>query len=79
MKEEKELLALKDKINLAKTEKSTIEGRLIELRERMKKELGVDTIEEAEIQLKERQKEAAKLEENITQGLADLRTKYDSK
>jgi chaperonin cofactor prefoldin len=73
---EKRLMDLKDKIERTKTEFSRAEGALQQLHERLEKEFGVKSEEEAIALLSSLQKQEDALNEKIKALVEDMEAKY---
>jgi predicted nucleic acid-binding Zn-ribbon protein len=63
---------LEAQLERAKTEKAQIEGKLDSLKEQLKKQFGVASLKEAEVEHKKMVKEIADLGEEQSQVVADL-------
>ena len=68
-----ELLALQEKIEDAKSEKSRIEGELTSLLKRLKEEFGSDDVAQVEKKVEAMKQQAARLRKQIEEGLGVLR------
>jgi len=75
---EKQLLALKEEIEEAKSEVSKLEGRREQMMDTLKKDWDCETLEEAETKLEKMRKDFETLEEQIQEGLEELDEKYKS-
>ena len=73
---EKRLMDLKDKIERTKTEFSRAEGALQQLHERLEREFGVKSEEEAVALLSSLQKQEDALNEKIKALVEDMEAKY---
>jgi len=70
------LLDLKKEIENAQTKLSTIEGQKSMLMKQLSKDLGCDSVKEAEKLLGTTKKEADRLNEEINNGLNELENEY---
>ena len=72
-----DLKNLKDNIDNAKTNLAKLEGRETELLKQLKKDFGVNTIEEAEKKITQLEKEYKKKKESIEKDYKTLKEQYD--
>ena len=70
------LLKLKEEIDNAKEEKAGFQGQLKGLMDRIKKEYGCDTLEEAEKYLNELREKKKELEKKLNRGIEELEQEY---
>lgn len=77
MNVEKELLALKEKIERAKVEKAQAEGALTELEKRLSSEFGLDEYIDVERKLDEIEEEIKDVSIQIEDKMKDIREKFD--
>lgn len=71
-----ELLNLKEKIENAKTEKATVNGKLQSITERLEGEHGCTTVVQAKELVKKLQTEKEQLEDKLETGMKKLREAY---
>lgn len=71
-----DLMRMKEKMEKAKTEKAQVEGRLQAVMERMEKDFGCKTVEEAEKRLSQLSKEADVLQSSLQAKVTELKEKY---
>lgn len=74
---EKQLLKMKERIELEKQEKSRLQGKLDSLMDRLKKEYRCETIEEAKKKLVDLETERAQLEEQIDDKAKLIESRYE--
>jgi predicted nucleic acid-binding Zn-ribbon protein len=74
---ERKLLDLKQDIDKAKTNVSQLEGQKAQLLQTLKNDWKCNTVEEAEVKLKEMEKECEDLNTQIDEGVAKLQQDYE--
>jgi flagellar biosynthesis chaperone FliJ len=74
---QEDLKNLKDNIDNAKTNLAKLEGRESELLKQLKKDFGVNTVEEAEKKIAQLEKEYKKKKESIEKDYKTLKEQYD--
>jgi len=74
---EQDLLALKKKIEQAKTDHARAEGALEETKKRLKDEFGFSTLEEIDAEIKRIDAEIQRAEGELQEKVRDLKEKYD--
>ena len=72
-KEARELLAMKQRIETAKTEKARVEGELNAIKKTMKDEFGTDDPKKIQTKVTALRDQVGRLRMQITEGLAVLR------
>ena len=73
---EQKLLKLKREVEQAKSAHDQAQGKLQGLMERLKKEFECTSLEMAELKVTELEEEADRLEEEITEGLVEIKEKW---
>jgi len=74
---EKQLLELKEDVEIAKTKVSELNGQQKALTDQLKTDWGCKTIAEAEEKLKEMETEIDSLDKKIGKGVLELEQKYN--
>ncbi len=73
---DKKLLKWKGQIDAAKTGKAQEEGKMESVKARLNDEVGCKTVSQAEKKLKEIDKEANKLSDELDDGIAEIEKDY---
>jgi hypothetical protein len=68
-----ELLALKQRVDKAKTEEARLQGQLDQLQEQRRRDFGVSSDGEADLYLQELSAQAAALDEELADGVATIK------
>lgn len=74
---QKDLKALKENIETAKNSQATLQGRKMELLKQLKKDYGLNSVEDAQKEITRLEKESTKLETQIQKDYDKLKAEYD--